>query len=81
MKVINDYILIEKLSEERKTEHGILLSGHDAKDMRYRKGKVLSSGNLNEGDTIYYDKTRSFALIVEGKEVTVIRMADVVVVL
>ena len=61
MKAINKYIIIDKVSEEMKTESGLLLSGEDANEFRYNKGIVVTPGTnvetVKEGDTIYYDKS------------------------
>ena len=85
MKAVGDYILVETVKEELKTEDGVYLTGEATAGMRYRRGKVISAGNhiefIKEGNEVYYDKTRSFSLIVDETSVTVIRVADVVVVI
>lgn len=81
MIAIGHYITIEPI-REKITIHGMALTDTEIEDMRYKKGRVLSVGHeigfLEDGDEIYYDKTRSFTLVVDNKEVTVIRGVDVV---
>ena len=85
MKAINKYIIIDKVSEEMKTESGLLLSGEDANEFRYNKGIVVTPGTnvetVKEGDTIYYDKSSGHTMILQDKKYTVIIERDVVVVL
>ncbi len=85
MKPIGKYIVIKKISEELKTNSGILLSAQDASDLRYRKGEVVKQGTdvsvINEGDFIYYDKAAGHEMLIEDNPYTVITERDVVVVL
>ena len=57
MKAIGKYIIIEELKEDiKKTEGGLMLAESHREDIRYRKGRVTSTGtNVNgieEGDYI-----------------------------
>lgn len=85
MRAINKYIIIDKVSEEMKTESGLLLSGEDANEFRYNKGIVVTPGTnvetVKKGDTIYYDKSSGHTMILQDKKYTVILERDVVVVL
>lgn len=85
MRAINKYIIIEKISEEMKTESGLLLSGEDANEFRYSKGRVVNPGTnvetVNEGDVIYYDKSSGHTMVIQDKKFTIILERDVVVVL
>jgi co-chaperonin GroES (HSP10) len=82
---INKYIVISKVDEQLKTDSGLLLSQEDAKNFRYMKGTVISVGHevhtVKDGDSIYYDKSAGHTLLIENEPFTVIREADVVVVL
>ena len=53
--------------------------------LRYKRAVVQKSGTdvlvINEGDEIYYDKARSFTMIINDIQCTVITESDVVVVL
>lgn len=85
MKPINKYILVEPIDEQLVTDSGLLLTGTDASEMRYRKASVLKSGTdvsvIKDNDVIYYDSRAGYSVLMEDKMVTVIRESDVVVVL
>lgn len=84
MLPIGKYIVIEAIDEEIKTDSGIILSGEDAGQFRYKKGRVVKPGTdvlaIKEGDTVYYDKGYSFTMIIGEAQYTIIRESDVVVV-
>lgn len=84
MQPIGKYIVITAVDEEIKTDSGIILSGDDANQFRYKKGKVVKPGTdvavIKKGDTIYYDKGYSFTMIISDVQYTIIRESDVVVV-
>lgn len=85
MKPIGKYIVVSQIDEEIRTESGLLLSGKDAADLRYKKARVVAPGTdvaaIKAGDEIYYDKRAGFTMVIEGNQVTVITERDVVVVL
>ena len=85
MKPIGKHIVIKKVDEEVKTSSGLLLSSKDIGDMRYAKGHVVKVGTdvsvINDGDTLYYDKSRSYTMVIEDESYIVISEGDVVVVL
>jgi co-chaperonin GroES (HSP10) len=85
MQAINKYIIIEKIAEEMKTESGLLLSGEDANEFRYNKGRVVNPGTnvatVKEGDLIYYDKSSGHSMVIQDRQYTIILERDVVVVL
>ena len=85
MQPISKYILVEPIEEQLKTASGLMLSGTDAEDMRYKKAKVVKVGTdvsvINDGDTIYYDRRSGYSVLIEDKLVTIILERDVVVVL
>ena len=84
MQPIGKYIVISSIDEEIKTDSGIILSGEDANQFRYKKGKVIKPGTdvtvIKEGDVVYYDKGYSFTMIIGAEQHTIIREGDVVVV-
>ena len=84
MKPIGKYIVVSNIDEEITTESGIILSGEDANQFRYKKGRVIKPGTdvsvINEGDLVYYDKGMSFTMLINGSQYTIIREIDVVVV-
>jgi len=85
MKPINKYIIIIPISEELKTESGLLLSKTDAFAFRYKKARVIKPGtevnNIKEKDIIYYDKAQAHEVIINDVPYVVIQERDVVVVL
>ena len=84
MKAIGKYIIINAIEEEIRTDSGLILSGNDANQFRYKKGVVVSAGtdvgSIGEGDVVYYDKGHSFTMVIGGGPCTVIQERDVVAV-
>jgi len=82
---INKYILVTTIDEQIKTESGLLLTGSDADKFRYKKGLVVKPGTnvevIKENDLIYYDKGAGYTMLIDNIPYTIIREADVVVVL
>lgn len=85
MTPIGKYIVIKTIEEEIKTESGILLTGEDTNQMRYKRGLVVEPGTdvlkIAKDDEIYYDKNHGFTMIINDIQYTIIRESDVVVVL
>ncbi len=85
MRAIGKFIVIKTVEEELKTQSGMILSAEDANQFRYKKAVVVAPGtdvaNIKENDEIYYDKSYSFTMLIDGEQRTVIRESDVVVVL
>lgn len=85
LKPIGKYIVIRTIDEELKTESGLILSGEDVNQMRYKRGIVIASGtdvpHIKKDDEIYYDKVQGFTMLIDDKQYTIIRENDVVVVL
>jgi len=85
MKPIGKYIVVKNVDEEVKTKSGLILSGEDTNQFRYKKAVVIEPGTdvtvIKKGDEIYYDKSASFTMIINDEHCTVIREGEVVVVL
>lgn len=85
MKPIGKYIVIKTIDEELKTESGLILSGEDVNQMRYKRGLVIEPGtdvlNIKKDDNIYYDKAHGFTMLINDIQYTIITERDVVVVL
>ena len=85
MLPIGKYLVIKTIDEELKTESGLILSGEDVNQMRYKRGLVIEPGtdvpHIKKDDDIYYDKAHGFTMIIDEKQYTIIRENDVVVVL
>lgn len=84
MKPIGKYIVVAQIDEGVTTESGLVLSGEDVNQFRYRRGLVVEPGtdvaNIAKGDKIYYDKAHSFTMMIDGLQYTILRESDVVVV-
>jgi co-chaperonin GroES (HSP10) len=84
MRAIGKYIVITPIEEEIKTKSGLILSGDDANQFRYKKGVVVQPGtevpHIKAGDVIYYDKAHGFTMIIQETQYSVIQERDVVVV-
>ena len=82
---IGKYIVIKNVDETIKTESGLLLSGEDANQLRYKRGLVVAPGTdvnvIEEGDELYYDKAHSFTMLIDDVQYTIISERDVFVVL
>jgi co-chaperonin GroES (HSP10) len=85
MQPIGKYIVVKTVDEEVKTDSGIILSGEDTNQLRYKRGRVIEPGTdvntIISGDEVYYDKSHSFTMVINDAQYTIIREADVVVVL
>lgn len=85
MKAIGKNIVIRQVDEEVRTASGIVLSGEDTNQLRYKRGKVITPGtevlSIASGDEIYYDKAQSYTMIINDEQFTIIQERDVVLVL
>lgn len=84
MKAIGKNIVIKNIDEEIKTASGLVLSGEDTNQLRYKRGKVVTPGtevhSISEGDEVYYDKAQSYTMIINDEPFTIIQERDVVLV-
>jgi co-chaperonin GroES (HSP10) len=84
MTPIGKYIVVVPIDEEVKTQSGLILSGDDVNQFRYKRGVVVEPGtevnNISKGDKLYFDKAHSFTMIIKDTQYTIIREGDVVVV-
>lgn len=85
MKAIGKNIIIKTIDEEVKTSSGLVLSGEDTNQLRYKRGVVINSGTevnaIKAGDEVYYDKANSFVMIINDEQCVIIQERDVVLVL
>lgn len=85
MKPIGKYIAVKNVEEEIKMKSGLILSGEDANQLRYKRAVVYEPGTdvlvIKKDDEIYYDKNHGFTMMINDEQLTIIREADVVVVL
>jgi co-chaperonin GroES (HSP10) len=85
MRVLNKYLLAQKISEQKQTSTGLLLTGADSTEMRYYKATVFDVGmqvsGIQYGDTILYDKVSSHDVLINETRYVILQEKDVVVVL
>ena len=84
MKAVNDYIVVERIKEQKTTSGGLLLTDDTDTDNRYKKAKVVSVGNLADiikvNTVVMYDKHAGHDISYEDLMYRVIRLRDVVLV-
>lgn len=85
MKVLNKFILIDKIIEQKETKSGLLLSGEDSDDMRYHKARIVEPGtnvlDIKPGNTILFDKVAGHDVFIGETRYYLIQEKDVVCVL
>jgi co-chaperonin GroES (HSP10) len=85
MRPIGKYIVVKDIQEEVRTESGLILSGDDTNQLRYKRAEVIATGTdvnvIDEGDELYYDKAHSFTMLIDDTQYTIIQERDVVVVI
>lgn len=85
MKAIGKNIVIRHIDEEVRTSSGLVLSGEDTNQLRYKRGLVVTPGtevkSISEGDEIYYDRSQCYTMIIHDEQLTIIQERDVVLVL
>lgn len=85
MRPIGKYIVVRDIQEEVRTESGLILSGEDTNQLRYKRAEVIAPGTdvnvIDEGDELYYDKAHSFTMLIDDTQYTIISERDVVVVI
>ena len=84
MKAVNNYIVVAPSKDKSKKIGGLLVTEETDVDTRYKKGTIISVGNLVEGlekgDVIYYDKMAGHDISYQDALLRVIRNMDVVLV-
>jgi len=85
MKPLNSYIVVENDKERKKIAGGFELSSQETNNHRYQRAQVIATSDLaaeklKEGDIVFYQKGRDFTLPIDGKERTIIRLEEVVMI-
>lgn len=85
MKAIGKNIVVRNVDEEVKTSSGLILTGDDTKQLRYKRGIVVVPGtevhSISAGDEIYYDKAHGYTMIIHDEQYSIIQERDVVIVI
>jgi len=84
MKAVNYFVVVDKIKETERKVGGLILKEENDEDVRYCKGKVISTGNLVEvikdGDVIWYDKHAGHGIEYNNKFYFVLKASDIVLV-
>lgn len=85
MKVLNKFIVIERVLDKNENKSGLIMTMEDKRELRYNKAIVVSVGSLvsgiSEANEIYFDKAAGHDVLIDDKRLTVIQEKDVVCVL
>jgi co-chaperonin GroES (HSP10) len=85
MRPIGKYIVVRDIQETIKIESGLILSGDDTNQLRYKRAEVIATGTdvsvIEEGEELYYDKANTFTMLINDEQFTIISERDVVVVI
>ena len=84
MQAIGKHIVLTPINEETKTESGLIMSGDEMDEMRYKKGTVISVGtdckHIDNDCVVYYDKAAGHKARLNGDTVyTIIEERDIVI--
>ena len=84
MQAVNDYVIVDIVKEGPKKVGGLILTDETDETNRYKKSKVISTGNdvavVSKGDTIYYDAIAGHDIAYNDVMYRVIRSKDIVIV-
>jgi co-chaperonin GroES (HSP10) len=85
MRPIGKKILIDPIVEKVETKTGLVLSKEDTDQLRYKRGRIISTGDevtphIKEGDIVHYDTRAGYTMRINGEAVTLISEVEVVVV-
>ncbi len=76
-------MIIENITEELKSNSGLIMTGEDMSNLRYRKSKVVSAGTevdcVKDGDIIYHDSRAGHKVKLDDKVYGVILEREVVI--
>ena len=84
MKAIGNFIVIDEINEPlTKTAGGLELTDKLKEDIRYRKGKIISSGPdlLKKDQIILFDRVAGFPVEYESYIYKVISLRDVIAII
>tara|TARA_B100000035_G_scaffold275167_1_gene251987 strand:- start:278 stop:532 length:255 start_codon:yes stop_codon:yes gene_type:complete len=84
MKAIGNFIVIDEINEPlTKTAGGLELTDKLKEDIRYRKGKIISSGPdlLKKDQIILFDRVAGFPVEYESYVYKVISLRDVIAII
>jgi|TARA_R100000081_G_scaffold8990_1_gene3700 co-chaperonin GroES (HSP10) len=84
MQAVNDYVIVSVIKNEPKKVGGLILTDQTDETNRYKKAKVISTGNdvavVSKDDIIYYDAVAGHDIFYDDIMYRVIRARDIVIV-
>lgn len=84
MKAVNHYVVVDRIKEKKKSNSGLILDENKNEELRYFKGKVISTGELvefiNKGDVVWYDRFAGHGIEYEDNFYFVLKASDIVLV-
>tara|TARA_R110001592_G_scaffold33581_5_gene116244 strand:- start:3065 stop:3322 length:258 start_codon:yes stop_codon:yes gene_type:complete len=84
MKAINNYVVVKKIKDKPKKVSGLILTDSTDTDNRYKRGTIVSIGNLVEQvkdkDIVFYDKHAGHDITYNNSIHRVIKSSDIVLV-
>jgi len=85
MKVLNKFLIVERIADKSENKSGLIMTMEDKRELRYNKAVVVSVGSMvsgiSETNEIYFDKAAGHDVLINEKRLTVIQEKDVVCVL
>ena len=83
MKAILASVVLREIKEEKENSYGIVVTA-DTKNEKFKRGTVLSSGELcegiKEGDIVVYDMHRSNKITYKGENLVLAEYGAIVIV-
>lgn len=83
MKAILACVVLREIKEEKENSYGLVVTA-DTKNEKFKRGVVLSSGELcegiKEGDTVVYDMHRSNKITYKGEVLVLAEYGAIVIV-
>lgn len=83
-KAVGKFLIIEPVKEELKNSLGMQISLSDDNQIRYRRAKAISVGNLidtvKEGQMVYFDRNGAHQVMLNDQTLSVVVERDIVLV-
>jgi co-chaperonin GroES (HSP10) len=84
MKAIGVHIIIVPIDEQIENDAGIIITSSLDKNVRHKKGKVITCGDkvteVKDGDIVYYDFARSSPIRIGSEKYMIVDEPGIVIV-
>lgn len=81
MKATGENVIMTHILESIKTKSGLDLSNELVHEQKYYRANVIAVGdkvqNIEVGDVVWYDITRSTRVMIDGNELTLINYQNI----